>query len=376
MRLVIVYLSGGGLSGGGRNTLRALVPRLQGDERVSRLDVFVPPQAVSLPEVRPLSPRTWAAGDRLMGWRGLRAQIRELKSDVIFIPNAAWFNAGEIPTVCMLRNMEAVLAPFGDNPLGVGLKNLLRSRIARRAFRKATRVIAVSQFVRDFLVNRWGLPERKIGVVYHGVDSAVPVDQMHPPESLGDGEVAPFWFTAGSLLPYRGLEDMIRALAVRIRRGVEENLLIAGAPVYSEAYKSSMQKLAQTCGVADRIRWVGYLHRREMAWCFRKGLGFVMTSRLEACPNLALEAMSYGSVSIATTCPPFPEVFGEAAIYYRPGDSDELAAKLEQLHQMSGEDRDRHRGAALARAETFSWAVAADRTIGQLQAAIETKSET
>ena len=70
MRVAIVYLSGGGLSGGGRNTLRALVPRLQDDGRVSRLDVFVPPQAMSLPEVAPLSPRTWAAHDRLTGWRG------------------------------------------------------------------------------------------------------------------------------------------------------------------------------------------------------------------------------------------------------------------------------------------------------------------
>ena len=373
--MVIVYLSGGGLSGGGRNTLRALVPRLQDDPRVSRLEVFVPPQAMSLPEVTPLYPRTWAAHDRLIGWRGLRGQIRELKPDVVFIPNAAWFDAGEIPTVCMLRNMEAVLAPFGDNPFGMGLKNLLRSCIARRAFRKATRIIAVSQFVRDFLVNRWGFPERKIGVVHHGVDSAVPVDQMHPPGSLGDGEVGPFWFTAGSLLPYRGLEDIIRALAIRTRRGAEENLLIAGEPVYSETYKSNMQKLARTCGVADRVRWVGYLDRREMAWCLRKGLGFVMTSRLEACPNLALEAMSYGSLSIATTCPPMPEVFDEAAMYYRSGDSDELAAKLEQLHQMSDEDSNLRRAAALALAETFSWAVTADRTIGQLQAAIEMKSE-
>ena len=254
MRVAIVYLSGGGLSGGGRNTLRALVPRLQDDGRVSRLDVFVPPQAMSLPEVAPLSPRTWAAHDRLTGWRGLRGQIHELKPDVVFIPNAAWFDAGEIPTVCMLRNMEAVLAPFGDNPLGVGLKNLLRSCIARRAFRKAKRVIAVSQFVRDFLVNRWSISEQKIGVVYHGVDSAISVDQMRTPESLGDSEVGSFWFTAGSLIPYRGLEDIIRALAVRIQRGAKENLLIAGEPVYSETYKSSMQKLAQTCGVADRIR--------------------------------------------------------------------------------------------------------------------------
>ena len=304
----------------------------------------------------------------MLGWRNLRAQVRELKPDVIFIPNAAWFDAGGIPTVCMLRNMEAVLVPFGDNPLGVGLKNLLRSRAAGKACRRATRVIAVSRFVRDFLVHRWRLDERKIGVVHHGVDRAVPEDQMRSPHSPDAGEVGPFWFTAGSLLPYRGLEDVIRAMG---SRPAEENLLVAGQAVYSDAYKLSMQKLARTCGVAHRIRWVGYLDRRQMAWCFHRALGFVMTSRLEACPNLALEAMSYGCPSIATTCPPMPEIFGDAALYYQPDYPDELAAKMDQVHRMSDAERHRLHDAVLARAETFGWAAAADKTIRQLQTAIE-----
>ena len=77
------------------------------------------------------------------------------------------------------------------------------------------------------------------------------------------------------------------------------------------------------------------------------------------------------ATSIATTCPPFPEIFDDAALYYQPDYPDELAAKMDQVHRMSDAERRRCHDAVLARAETFGWAAAADKTIRQLRKAIE-----
>ncbi len=35
---------------------------------------------------------------------------------------------------------------------------------------KATRIIAVSKYTKNYLINRWQIEPEKIGVVYHGVD--------------------------------------------------------------------------------------------------------------------------------------------------------------------------------------------------------------
>ena len=50
-----------------------------------------------------------------------------------------------------------------------------------------------------------------------------------------------------------------------------------------------------------------------------------MTSRVEACPNIALEAMSHGAFCLAADNPPLPEFFQGAALYYRPRSGEALA---------------------------------------------------
>ncbi|MBN1553876.1 MAG: glycosyltransferase [Phycisphaerae bacterium] len=370
MRVAIVYLSGGGLSGGARSTLRALVPILRRDERIEKLDLFVPPRAMHLPDIAALQPNTWPARDRFFRHANLRRRIRSLRPDVVFIPNAAWFDADGVPTVCMVRNMEALLLPFGENPLREGVKNILRARFARRACQKSTRIIAVSRFVRDFLVDRRRLATEKIGVVYHGVPEAPPEEQTRRPAGLAE-EDTPFWFSAGSFIPYRGYEDAIRAFAARVKTGRDERLVLAGGAVYSDAYLNRTKALARRLGVEADVRWVGHVDANRMAWCFRNALGFIMTSRLEACPNLVLEALANGALSISTTHPPMPEMYGPAALYYPAGDADSLGEAMDALAAMSPLEREEARNTARTRAREFSWDAAGRRTIEQLQRAVE-----
>lgn len=375
MHIAMVYLSGGGLSGGARNTLQALVSELRRHGAVQQLDLFVPPRATDLPEVAPLSPETWPAKDFLLGFPALKRRIRSLRPDVVFIPNAAWFDAGgdkkekKIPVVCMVRNMEALLAPFGENPWRIGVKNVLRAMAARRACRKADRVIAVSNFVREFLQRRWRIGDEKIGVVYHGV-SVPPEGKIRPPQGLSESD-QPFWFSAGSFIPYRGYEDVLRAFSRRVKDGRNERLALAGGPVYSDDYLRRMKRLAEELGLGNRVRWLGYIDAGQMAWCFRHATAFLMPSRLEACPNLVLEAMAAGAISISTTHPPMPELFGPAATYYPAGDADALAAAMEQVAVLSPSPRQAALRTARERAAEFSWPATAQRTVEQLQRARE-----
>ena len=60
MKVAIVNLTSGGLSGGYLKYLRRLVPMLRQDVRISQLDLFVP-EGVTLDGCGPL--RTWPARD-------------------------------------------------------------------------------------------------------------------------------------------------------------------------------------------------------------------------------------------------------------------------------------------------------------------------
>jgi glycosyltransferase involved in cell wall biosynthesis len=104
-----------------------------------------------------------------------------------------------------------------------------------------------------------------------------------------------------------------------------------------------------------------------MTWCFRRCAAFLMTSRVEACPNTALEALAAGAITISVRNPPMPEFFRSAAVYYDAGFPEQLAAATERGLAFSREDQKRMRNEAQNRAAYFTWEKTAEHTVSELE---------
>jgi len=370
MRLAVVNLTGGGLSLGYRKYLAEMLPRLAKHPDVEDLVVFAPARALTQASIGGVGVVPWSTRDSWLGLRSVRREIHARRAGVVFVPTARPFRASAVPTVVMVRNMEPFEVPFGSNPLPEALRNHLRLREARRACRTAERVLAVSEHVRTHLVRRWQLNPDSVGVVRHGVGEPELASGFTPP--AWPGAVAPdlFLFTAGSLRPARGLEDLIRAMSSLRSLFPDLTAVIAGGQDrFMSAYVEGLRRLAAELGVADRIVWPGRLDAQQMAWCFGHAALFVMTSRAEACPNIALEAMSHGSFCVSVDRPPMPEFFADTALYYREGDAEQLAERVRGLLHRPGESADR-RAAARRRARSFTWERTVDETVIQLEKAM------
>lgn len=371
MRVAIVNITGGGLSGGYRKYLEKLIPLLQADSRVSSLDVFVPAQSANLIRLADTPLHIWTAGRGFSGSADLKTRLRQMAPDVVFIPTAQWMDCGAIPVVTMVRNMEPLTDPFSVKRPHVVARSLARAYVAKRACRRAKRVIAVSRHVQDFLVERWRISSQKIGVVYHGLESPPARAETKRPAALHGKEIGSFVFTAGSIRPYRGLEDVIGALPVMHKHGIARTLVIGGAPdPETRFYKERLERLARKLNVASHIIWAGQLDQSEMSWCYYNCDAFVMTSRIEACPNVVLEAMSHGCVCVSTNLPPMPEFFGDSAFYYKVGDADDLARQLGKVLNFSKDEKLERQTAATGQAGRLNWSATADATISQLQLAL------
>lgn len=355
MRVAVANVTSGGVSGGYRKYLARLMPLLAADPRITALTVVVPDATLAMPGV---DVRAWDPRDARSGFRALRRLVASLAPDVVFVPTARAVPIDDVPIVTMVRNMEPLEVPFGGNTVREGLRNLARRWEAKRACRRAARVLAVSRHVRDFLVGRWGMPSGKIGLAYHGVDSAPAREADAPDEAT--------LFTAGSIRPARGLEDLIEALS---RLDGRVRLRIAGrVDSGCEAYGARLRREAERGGVADRIDWLGQLDDARMSQAFHGAGLFVMTSRAEACPNTVLEAMASGCASVSVDRAPMPEFFSDAARYYRAGDGADLASRVAGLL----DDTAARRGlaeAARRRAQAFTWESTRDQTIEELQRA-------
>jgi glycosyltransferase involved in cell wall biosynthesis len=341
MRVAVVNLTGGGFSGGYRKYLERLVPLLREDPRVSALEVYGPGST--------------------------RQEVSQLSPDVVFIPTARWSNFGP-PVVPMVRNMEPLTVPFGGNGPIESLKNVARAQVARRACQRGDRIIAVSEHVRDFLVERWSIDSSKVGVVEHGVDPALPESDARRPPALTDDAGSGFVFTAGSLRPARGLEDAIRALGLLAEQGLRVPLVVAGSSGQAHsAYESRMRRLAAACGVERQVSWLGQLTAPQMSWCYHHCSCFVMTSRAEACPNVLLEAMAHGCLCISVRQPPMIDMLGDGGFYYTLGQSSDLAHQLAAAVVLDASTRHRLRESMSARATRWDWHRTAAETVAQLE---------
>jgi len=348
-----VNLTGGGLSGGSKKYLSAMLPLLAADKRIKAITLYSPAEVAPVIDSLSLSSFYWPAHEQLRGFPTLRRQLREHQPDVVYVPTSRWVDTGDAPLVVMLRNMEPLTRPWaeGKNGLYEGLKNITRRQASRRACRRASGVIAVSEYVADFLRREWHVDAAKIRMIYHGLSHRA-IAPTRPTAITGD---TPFLFTAGSIRPFRGLEDVIQAAAILRTRFPAHRFVIGGAVEGRlEGYQRRLAAMSRKLGVADRIVWAGKLSTPEMTWCYQQCAAFVMTSRVEACPNTALEAMEQGAACVSTSNPPMPEFFRDSVGYYPAGYATELAERLIDLLE-DERLRNRYRQIALERARSFTW---------------------
>jgi len=345
------------------------------DPRICKLSVLVPKDEIaSFKGKINLTLEALPKRDYLFGYPKLKKRISEIRPDIVFIPTARWINVGGIPITAMVRNMEPLVVPFQFKYFLESVKNLVRAYWTRKACLRANSIITVSKHVQNYVLNIYSVSESKTARIYEGIRELGSVEATQKPESISDS--ISFLFTAGSLRPYRGLEDAVKALALLQSISPDIYLAIAGKPDNgTKGYVKEIKRLSKKHDIDNRVIWLGHLNSKEMKWCYEKCRAFLMTSRVEACPNTALEAMSHLCEIVSTNTPPMPEVFADAALYYSAGDYRALATRIESVLRTTDQDLQRRRAAASRRARDFSWETTASSIIDVLVKTVDKYSD-
>ena len=294
--------------------------------------------------------------------------------DVIFVPVERSFRFKNVPVVNMIQNMEPFVTNSDGNPFGEKVKQWVQYVDGRRAIKNADWIIAISRFVSDFLVTQWKIQEERTGLAYHGID-VVKNEDIKRPHVIPKEWNGQFLFTAGSIRPARGLEDLVLALKYLLLQGEKPvRLVIAGEFAHRMAgYQKKLKDSVQENNLSDRICWTGRLNEKEMAWCYQNCSAFVMTSRVESFGMIGGEAMSHGCSCISADNPCLPELFGNEAIFYPPKDAQALAEAIKTVLVWDDNQRKVMSEKAKKRAAEFSWDICAERTVRELSKATKAK---
>ena len=223
--------------------------------------------------------------------------------------------------------------------------------VVRRAVERSARVLTVSEWSRDDLLERYRLEPDKVVVTPNGVDR-----RFRPDGPRRDGP--PYVLFVGAIQPRKDPLTAVRAL-----RHLDPDLHLVMAGPHKLAV-ADVRREAADAGLADRVHLLGYVDDDELASLYRGAACLVMPSRYEGFGLPVLEAMASGTPVVAARASALPEVAGDAAVLVDPGDPEALADGVRRALA----DRDRWRAAGAARAAAFTWAETARRTAAVYEA--------
>ncbi|MBF0304627.1 MAG: glycosyltransferase [Alphaproteobacteria bacterium] len=142
-------------------------------------------------------------------------------------------------------------------------------------------------------------------------------------------------FFAGLVLPYKGPQTVIHALALLHGRGIDFHCTLAGDTT-DQAFVDGLKNACQQTGMAHKVGFVGFQDRAGLAELLNAHNVVVFPSIvLEAFGIVHVEAMAAGLACVTTATGGGREIVrdGIDGLLFEPQDANGLAAKLLSLHQ-------------------------------------------
>jgi glycosyltransferase involved in cell wall biosynthesis len=272
---------------------------------------------------------------------GTTAPARSRMTSVVTIHDLIYASHPEAHTLAMRAGMRVLvpLAAYG-----------------------ADRVIADSGFAADDISNRLRVPREAIDVVPLGgkpSGSATPEDELR--ERLGLGS-SPLVLSVLARRPHKNLGRLLEAFA-RVRAEPPPVLVLPG---YRSGFEDELLAGVEQTGAGDRVRLLGWVSDADLEGLYGAASCFVFPSLAEGFGLPVLEAMERGLPVACARASAIPEVAGDAARYFDPLSTDEIAAAIEEL-LTNPELAQGLAKAGLARSRGFSW----ERTARETHASYE-----
>ena len=234
-----------------------------------------------------------------------------------------------------------VSTKHNDDPFRAGTFRYVERLLARRT----SRIIAITQALARFQIDRVGLPADKVEVIHYGLDDLPAPWGTNPADDVP--AAAPVLLAVCRLEPQKGVEVAIRAL----REIPGAHLVVLG----EGPERAELERLAD-----ERVHLLGRVP--DVAAWLRRADVLVHPVRWEGFGLALLEAMLASLPVVATRVSSIPEIVvdGETGLLVPPDDPGALAEAANRVLADPGTFGER--GLSRARAE-FSVARMADRTL-------------
>jgi glycosyltransferase involved in cell wall biosynthesis len=225
-----------------------------------------------------------------------------------------------------------------------------------RLARRVRRIITVSQYSKQRIIEVCRVPDEKVEVILSGVG---PQFKPQPAEKIRQARTElklpeRYVLCVCSLEPRKNLRRLLTAWTQMPNRPANLHLVLAGA-------KGNVFHDLEMDSAPANVQLAGYVSDDLLPALYAGAEFFAFPSLYEGFGLPVLEAMASGTPVLCSGTTSLPEVAGDAAVLVDPLQIESIAAGLQQL----ADDetlRKQLQEQGLARAQTFSWDQAARQT--------------
>jgi glycosyltransferase involved in cell wall biosynthesis len=303
----------------------------------------------------PLGYKPW----RLVVWMGhlVRAGFDRL------VPGADLFHATEhllmplrgVPTVLTVHDLIFHLYPKHHKRLNYHYLKATMPIYCRRA----SAIITISESSKRDIVRCYGVPEEKITVVH---EAAAPNFRPAPPRDIAAvrhryGLPESYVLHVGTIEPRKNLIRLSSAIRILRQDLPHLSLVVVGSKGWLyEGFFRHLEELSP-----GTVILVGHVPDEDLPALYSGATLCAVPSLYEGFGLPILEAMACRTPVVCSDSSSLPEVGGQAAAYFEPTDTEEMAAVMRDVLADS-ERRDQMTRLGAIQAERFSWKRAAAET--------------
>lgn len=218
------------------------------------------------------------------------------------------------------------------------LKNWAYRLVIWLAVKRAARVIAVSEFTKQDIVQQFKIAPSKIAVTYEGISNlskgrdSLFVSKLDSQEVLSQYNIAhKFLLYVGNAYPHKNLEFLLKAFSRLHSEQPDLRLVLVGKLDY---FYLRLQNFARSLNLWQKdnrnnsVIFAGYVPDAQLALFYEAASVYIFPSLYEGFGLPPLEAMSQGCPVLSSNLSSLPEILSDACLYFNPEQADDLINKI------------------------------------------------
>lgn len=255
---------------------------------------------------------------------GFAKLLYSLKVDLVHfcMPQQPLFYFKPAVTSILDLNLLRITKNDTMGPVELAIKKGIFAVMLQIIARRTKHIITISDYSKQDIIKFTHVKPEKVTVTHLGADK---VEATPTPVPSLQGKK--FIMYVGRAEPYKNNRGLMAAHQQLLQKYPELRLVIVGRQ--DDMRKSDMQWATQQD--YKNIDFMGFMSDEELAWLYANCQAYAFPSFMEGFGLPGLEAMAYGAPVISSNKASLPEVYGDAALYFDPSKTDEMAQKIDQL---------------------------------------------